>query len=831
MADAAATSSDRPNESSDILQRVEPLEGNRQQNAAMEIDGPTESHQQQLPAILEQFNRQFEALQRQSAEDRQQLAAALHQLAAAQRQADEERQAAQRQSGEIQQQLATTLQQLAAAQRQGDEDRKERQAAQRQSEAAQRQSEAAQRQSDEIRQQLVTALQQLANERQAAQQRLDKPVSDFKWWIREAKKYLLSGPVQKDRNGSIAIALEETISNLGLDVSIWKPDDFVRRLLEQPESLTRWVGDGILELAYLPEIPERKIFFVKNPKNPAPDDYKLNRITLIEAELSHGAICNELLNPPHGIVTFFIQAMSQKVPIQGEDIHQLRKAMEVCGLDFDLYLSSSQNVANQSSETHSVPASSFMALFTESIQRRCDRLVNDSHLKEFALDTLLISDVVDEFIFTVEGYERNRAVSFPLSFAGNGSVTYIRPHPDISIRKTLYNDDVGLNIFLVELKHGKATTSEVTRDNTKLAFMAAQNLHIAGLCGVATPLSVIPCLQIVGLNATLYIAYVFEDDTKYCRVFSYDLGRPQHRFGLGLHLWNLRSTFSFNEARQDNKSTIEKLTSEYGDHSRSSTKTGSRSVPSFSDPSPPQERRAHGQVRGLGRQAVQNCLSEIGVSNACFDDSRTKNFPNVGFGQMGTREVCIKIVSGPSGHREKQYLELLDSEAARMDPRNRIIRLIGSVQLPRNDDYVDHLALLFPVVSPLSSPLTFSTETAHRLCSELQDAVEFLHERGLVHHDIKPDNLGLVTGPDGQQHLVVLDVGLMKEYAPGQMTSGRGRGTRAFLPPKVLRLDLPTDPFELDRYAMRKTADLITEMAVSDASAGRLLPPEGVSTD
>ncbi|KAJ1567924.1 hypothetical protein HK405_004297 [Cladochytrium tenue] len=440
--------------------------------------------QQQLTALLEQFSRQLEALQQQSDATQRQLA-----------KDRQERQAAQ-------QQLADALQQLA-------EDRQERQAAQ----------------------QRLVDLQRIDEERQDAPQRPEElkqqqPVFDFQLWLKEAEKILWGGPVQKSRNKYIAATLEDKINRLGLDVSKWEPDLFVRMLLEKPEDLAVKMGEKILQLAYSADIPERKIFFVKNPKNPAQGDYELNNITVIEDELTDGAICEKLCIPPHDIVALFIEAISQKVRIKGDEqeIQQVRKGMKASGLKFNLYA-----IKSTETESESAPASSFMALFTESIQQRCNRLATDSLLKEFALDALLISYVVDEFIFTFEGYERNRAVAFPLSYAGNGSVTYIRPHSDISIRKTLYND-VGLNIFLVELKHGKAAMSEVTRDNSKLAFMAAQNLHIAGLCGVATPLSVIPCLQIVGLNAVLYIAYVFEDDTKYCRLFSYDLSRPQHRF-------------------------------------------------------------------------------------------------------------------------------------------------------------------------------------------------------------------------------------------------------------------------------------------------------------
>jgi serine/threonine protein kinase len=85
----------------------------------------------------------------------------------------------------------------------------------------------------------------------------------------------------------------------------------------------------------------------------------------------------------------------------------------------------------------------------------------------------------------------------------------------------------------------------------------------------------------------------------------------------------------------------------------------------------------------------------------------------------------------------------------------------------------------------------------------LCDALTFLHERCIVHHDLKPANLKIT--PDG--HLVVLDYGAAQYFGPQRddvpevfQTEGELYGTEGYLPPEVEETfvaDVQTDIFAL----------------------------------
>jgi len=60
----------------------------------------------------------------------------------------------------------------------------------------------------------------------------------------------------------------------------------------------------------------------------------------------------------------------------------------------------------------------------------------------------------------------------------------------------------------------------------------------------------------------------------------------------------------------------------------------------------------------------------------------------------------------------------------------------------------------------------FSPERALRICAQIADALQASHDHGVIHRDLKPDNIYLVTHGDDPDFVKVLDFGLAKLIKP-----------------------------------------------------------------
>ena len=79
-----------------------------------------------------------------------------------------------------------------------------------------------------------------------------------------------------------------------------------------------------------------------------------------------------------------------------------------------------------------------------------------------------------------------------------------------------------------------------------------------------------------------------------------------------------------------------------------------------------------------------------------------------------------------------------------------------------------------------------------RLTLQLLDALGHLHARGVFHRDLKPENVLLHTGPDGQVHVWLADLGLASAASDLARVRGRTEGTPGFMAPEQ-RLGLPRE--------------------------------------
>ena len=158
------------------------------------------------------------------------------------------------------------------------------------------------------------------------------------------------------------------------------------------------------------------------------------------------------------------------------------------------------------------------------------------------------------------------------------------------------------------------------------------------------------------------------------------------------------------------------------------------------------------------------------------------------------RDIALKVL--PPG--------LLSDEAARKRFRNEALALaklnhpcIGTVHDFGSEDGLDFLVMELVQGVPLSRKLQdgpLDEAQTRRLGVQLAEGLAAAHAQGVIHRDLKPDNLHIT--PDGR--LKILDFGLAKLFRPQteidqtqSMDDTRSvSGTLPYMSPEQLRADV-----------------------------------------
>ncbi len=161
------------------------------------------------------------------------------------------------------------------------------------------------------------------------------------------------------------------------------------------------------------------------------------------------------------------------------------------------------------------------------------------------------------------------------------------------------------------------------------------------------------------------------------------------------------------------------------------------------------------------------------------------------------RDVVVKVlagdVSGVSTDRFRQEIQLL----ARLQ-HSHVVPILSAGAVGERPYYTMPFVQGESLRTRLGRSGQLPIEQSLRILRETLDALAFAHAQGVIHRDIKPDNILLSTG-----HAVVADFGIAKALSASGFatTAGMALGTPAYMAPEQALADATAD-HRVDLYAV-----------------------------
>jgi serine/threonine protein kinase len=192
------------------------------------------------------------------------------------------------------------------------------------------------------------------------------------------------------------------------------------------------------------------------------------------------------------------------------------------------------------------------------------------------------------------------------------------------------------------------------------------------------------------------------------------------------------------------------------------------------------------------------------------------------------RKCVIKQFSPSTKLRDEpevfqKALELFNREAQALDRLGD-----GCPQIPRLLAYLEQEGRLYFLQEYIEGPTLsqelqqqgcFSEAKIYQLLKELLAVLNYIHKLGVIHRDIKPDNImrRAETSPSGAKKgsLVLIDFGISKQLTSNIVSGGTTAGTMGYAPPEQLSYGEAYPASDL--YALAATcAHLLTGVDPSD---------------
>jgi serine/threonine-protein kinase len=223
----------------------------------------------------------------------------------------------------------------------------------------------------------------------------------------------------------------------------------------------------------------------------------------------------------------------------------------------------------------------------------------------------------------------------------------------------------------------------------------------------------------------------------------------------------------------------------------------------------------------------------------------------VGQGSMGMvyrakqlsmdRIVALKILR-PQLAQNKEFIDRFHREAriaARLS-HNNIVQAIDSGEFAGHHYFVMEYVDGTTIKEELESGRVYSEDEALRIIYQIAEALDHAHQRGLIHRDVKPENIMLTR--DGTAKLA--DLGLARLTTDNQLAEaekGMAMGTPYYIAPEQIRGEVDID-IRADIYSLGATLyHMVTGRVPYTGSnaievmqkhlRGKLVPPDHLNTN
>ncbi|KHJ99677.1 kinase domain protein [Oesophagostomum dentatum] len=194
----------------------------------------------------------------------------------------------------------------------------------------------------------------------------------------------------------------------------------------------------------------------------------------------------------------------------------------------------------------------------------------------------------------------------------------------------------------------------------------------------------------------------------------------------------------------------------------------------------------------------------------------------LGAGAYASVQTCVSIASG------KEYAVKVVNKNEESHTRSRILREVNTFKMCKNQPNIVQLIEWFeddvnfymvfekmrggPLLEHIIRKGYFTEEEARRVTVDIATALKFLHDRGIAHRDVKPENI-LCTEPDRVSPVKLCDLDLasrpVKGHSPPRMPQIASEpdlaspvGSAEFMAPEVV------DAFVNDALRYDKRCDM-----------------------